>query len=205
VLVFEITVSVVNGRNRVRGHGQGRGREGGHTRAQRIGRQGGGSSLKVTVPLGVPVAGLCAMTVVVKVIDWPNTEGLTDETRIVALRLFDGLASELRRVRVKIAVVVVNRGDRVRAHGQGRGVKVAWPALEGICGQGGCPIFEDDCALECQLLEPSRLPSGKSRLSERRISREATLWCISLVYGLDKRRTNIVAAIEVCHLRCRLP
>src|SRR5262249_42862678 len=36
-------------------------------------------SLKVTVPDGVPLPGLVTLTVAVKVTDWPQTEGLTDD------------------------------------------------------------------------------------------------------------------------------
>ena len=35
-------------------------------------------SMKVTVPLGVLLAGGCPMTVAVKTTDWPKTEGLTE-------------------------------------------------------------------------------------------------------------------------------
>ena len=45
-------------------------------------------SLKVTVPVGVPVPGAVAVTVAVKVTDWPKTEGLTEEaTAVVVLAL----------------------------------------------------------------------------------------------------------------------
>ena len=36
-------------------------------------------SLKVTLPVGIPAPGAVAVTVAVKVIDWPETEGLADE------------------------------------------------------------------------------------------------------------------------------
>jgi hypothetical protein len=36
-------------------------------------------SLKVTVPVGVPEPGAFAVTVAVKVIDWPKTEGLAED------------------------------------------------------------------------------------------------------------------------------
>src|ERR1051325_1823032 len=38
-----------------------------------------------TVPLGVPAAGATALTVAVKVTDWPNTDGFTDEDTDVAV------------------------------------------------------------------------------------------------------------------------
>src|SRR5262249_25073599 len=44
-------------------------------------------SRKVTVPVGVPVAGATAVTVAVKVTDWPNTTGLADEVSAVLLLL----------------------------------------------------------------------------------------------------------------------
>src|SRR5712692_1068280 len=40
-------------------------------------------SLKVTVPLGVPAPGATAVTVAVKVTDWPNTDGFTDDATAV--------------------------------------------------------------------------------------------------------------------------
>src|SRR2546427_11628411 len=43
------------------------------------------ASLKTTVPVGVPVPGAVAVTVAVKVTDWPNTEGLTEEVTAVAV------------------------------------------------------------------------------------------------------------------------
>src|ERR1043166_7754668 len=42
-------------------------------------------SLKVTVPVGVPAPGETALTVAVKVTDWPNTEGFCDEATATAL------------------------------------------------------------------------------------------------------------------------
>ena len=45
-------------------------------------------SLKMTVPVGVPVLGEVAVTVAVKVTDWPKTDGLADEvTTVVVLAL----------------------------------------------------------------------------------------------------------------------
>ena len=40
------------------------------------------SSLKMTVPVGVPAAGAAAATVTVKVTDWPKTDGCADEPRL---------------------------------------------------------------------------------------------------------------------------
>src|SRR5437588_345974 len=42
-------------------------------------------SRKVTVPPGVPTAGLEAVTVAVKVVDWPNTVGFTEEETVVTV------------------------------------------------------------------------------------------------------------------------
>jgi hypothetical protein len=42
-------------------------------------------SRKVTVPVGVPAPGLVALTVVVKVTDWPKTDGLTEEVTAVVV------------------------------------------------------------------------------------------------------------------------
>ena len=46
------------------------------------------ASLKMTVPVGVPVPGAVAVTMAVKVTDWPKTEGLPEElTAVVELAL----------------------------------------------------------------------------------------------------------------------
>ena len=42
-------------------------------------------SMNVTVPLGVPVAGATALTVAMKVTDWPNTDGLAEELTTVVV------------------------------------------------------------------------------------------------------------------------
>jgi hypothetical protein len=42
-------------------------------------------SLKFTVPVGVPDPGATALTVAVKVIDWPVTEGFADEATVVVV------------------------------------------------------------------------------------------------------------------------
>ncbi len=42
-------------------------------------------SLNVTVPVGVPLAGGTGVTVAVKVTDWPNTDGLVEELRLVVV------------------------------------------------------------------------------------------------------------------------
>ncbi|KOG46298.1 hypothetical protein ADK74_12580 [Streptomyces decoyicus] len=41
--------------------------------------------VKVTVPVGVPVAGGSALTVAVKVTDWPYVDGLGEEVMVVAV------------------------------------------------------------------------------------------------------------------------
>src|SRR5439155_21134157 len=43
------------------------------------------SMVKVTVPLGVPEPGETALTVAVNVTVWPETDGLAEETTVVAL------------------------------------------------------------------------------------------------------------------------
>jgi hypothetical protein len=42
-------------------------------------------SLKVTVPVGVPAVGLTGDTIAVKVTDWPYTEGLGEEIKLVVV------------------------------------------------------------------------------------------------------------------------
>lgn len=40
-------------------------------------------SRKLTLPVGVPAPGLATVTVAVNFTDCPNTDGLTDDTRVV--------------------------------------------------------------------------------------------------------------------------
>ena len=42
-------------------------------------------SLKVTVPVGLPLPGATALTVAVKVTDWPNAEGFAEEASVVVV------------------------------------------------------------------------------------------------------------------------
>ena len=42
-------------------------------------------SRNVTVPVGVPVAGGTGATVAVNVTDWPKTDGLGDDVRVVVV------------------------------------------------------------------------------------------------------------------------
>ena len=42
-------------------------------------------SLKVTLPVGVPVAGETGLTVAVNVTDWPYVEGLADVVTVVVV------------------------------------------------------------------------------------------------------------------------
>jgi hypothetical protein len=42
-------------------------------------------SLKVTVPVGFPLPGATALTVAVKVTDWPKTDGLAEEVTVVVV------------------------------------------------------------------------------------------------------------------------
>src|SRR5262245_22535192 len=57
-------------------------------------------SLKVTDPLGVPLPGALALTVAVKVTDWPDTEGLLDETTVVVV--FAGLFVSFKALEVLV-------------------------------------------------------------------------------------------------------
>jgi len=58
------------------------------------------SMVNVTVPAGVPAPGATAVTVAVKVTDWPNTEGAADEFTVVVV-------SALLTVWVKFGDVLV--------------------------------------------------------------------------------------------------
>ena len=42
-------------------------------------------SKKLTVPVTVPAPGETALTVAVKVTDWPNTEGLVEDVNVVVV------------------------------------------------------------------------------------------------------------------------
>ena len=42
-------------------------------------------SIKVTVPVGVPAPGGCAVTVAIKLMAWPNTEGLAELANVVVV------------------------------------------------------------------------------------------------------------------------
>src|SRR5579872_1342995 len=57
-------------------------------------------SRNVTVPVGVPAPGATGDTVAVKVVDWPNAEGLVDEATVVVV-------SALLTVRLAVAVLPV--------------------------------------------------------------------------------------------------
>ena len=88
-------------------------------------------SLNVTVPVGVPAPGDVAVTVAVNVTDWPNTDGLTDETSAVVVASW--LTTWLVAVDVLVEVVrvaAVDRRDRVRCRPTSvLVVKVATPPL----------------------------------------------------------------------------
>ena len=43
--------------------------------------------MKVTVPVGVPVAGATGLTVAVNVTDWPKSDGLTEDVGAVVVVL----------------------------------------------------------------------------------------------------------------------
>src|SRR5436309_10147064 len=61
-------------------------------------------SLKVTVPVGVPAAGLFAVTVAVKVTGCPDTDGLIEElTDVAVLAFFTVWVSALEVLPVKVA------------------------------------------------------------------------------------------------------
>ena len=42
-------------------------------------------SLKVTVPVGVPLPGEVTLTVAVKVTDWPDTDGFAEDATVVVV------------------------------------------------------------------------------------------------------------------------
>ena len=42
-------------------------------------------SLNVTVPVAVPLPGATAATVAVNVTDWPNTDGFTEDVKVVVV------------------------------------------------------------------------------------------------------------------------
>ena len=73
-------------------------------------------SRNVIEPVGVPLPGAMAVTVAVKVTDWPKTEGFVAEvtTLVVPAWLTDWVSAAEVLV-VKLRVAVVDRDDRIRA------------------------------------------------------------------------------------------
>src|SRR5689334_15022701 len=87
-------------------------------------------SLKVTVPVGVPLPGATALTVAVIVTDWPNTDGFTEDASAVvlpALLTFCVKAEEVLVAKLVsppyTAVIECDVIDNAAV------VKVAWPEL----------------------------------------------------------------------------
>ena len=88
-------------------------------------------SLKLTVPVGVPVPGETGLMVAVKTTAWPNTVGLVEEVRVVVL--LNGLTTWLKAGVLVLVLKLVSplytaviewvATDKVEL------LKVAWPPL----------------------------------------------------------------------------
>jgi hypothetical protein len=61
--------------------------------------------LNVTVPVGVPLPGVTAVTVAVNVTDWPNTDGLCEELNAVELPALFTVCDNAAEVLVAYAVL----------------------------------------------------------------------------------------------------
>ena len=90
------------------------------------------------MPLGVPAPGETALTVAVKVTDWPNTEGLTELTTEVEVEA-GGRAGE-------VAVAVVGRRDRVRADAERARAEAADAAAQDAAANAVDAVQESDAA-----------------------------------------------------------
>ena len=73
-------------------------------------------SMKVTVPVGVPLPGAAAVTVAVNVTDWPNTAGLTEAMTAVLDPSWFTVWFRARRRGAgdEVGVAAVGRRDRLR-------------------------------------------------------------------------------------------
>src|SRR3989449_4543683 len=68
-------------------------------------------SLKVTVPVGVPLPGAAALIVAVKTTDWPYTVGLVDEVSVaVVLSWLTGWGRGAEGVALKVLSPVLTAG-----------------------------------------------------------------------------------------------
>ena len=63
-------------------------------------------SVKVTVPVGVPAPGATALTVAVKVITWPKTDGLAVELTVVLLESLLTTCGEVESAPVEVKKLV---------------------------------------------------------------------------------------------------
>ena len=66
-------------------------------------------SLNVTMPAGVPAPGLAAVTVAVKVMPWPKTDGLAEEETVVVV-----LAREVKRGIIGAVVALQGKKRQLR-------------------------------------------------------------------------------------------
>ena len=76
-------------------------------------------SMKMTVPVGVPLPGAVGLTVAVKVTDWPKTEGFADETtEVVVASCLTVWLTAAEVLAGEVGIAAVDRGDRVGAGGE---------------------------------------------------------------------------------------
>ena len=89
-------------------------------------------SMKLTVPVGVPLPGDVAFNVAVKVTFSPYTEGFNEEVSfVVVLACVDRLAQSSRCAGHEIVVAAIDDGDGMRPAPSELVAKVARPLLSG--------------------------------------------------------------------------
>lgn len=105
-------------------------------------------SMKLTVPVGTPAAGATAATVAVKVTDWPNTDGFTEETAmVVVLPGLTTCATALEVLAVKLvsppytALMECGPGDSEAR------LSCAWPDPSSVTGEPSVPAPSMNCTV----------------------------------------------------------
>ena len=84
----------------------------------------------MTEPVGVPLPGATAVTVAVKVTDWPKTEGLTKSDDARRGGLVDDLGQVAEVLGREIGVAAVDGGDRVASRSAAPGGEARCPVAE---------------------------------------------------------------------------
>src|SRR6266404_5675800 len=94
-------------------------------------------SLKVTVPVGVP---LVPLTAAVNVTDWPNTEGFSEELTVVVVEpLLTVCVNAAEVLLVKVASPLYTTVIECEPVAREDMVKVAWPPLRALVASAVAP------------------------------------------------------------------